>query len=820
MDMLQTWLIAAWRNFLKRKSFSIINISGLSLGIACLISILLYVLDELSYDKFHEKAERIYQINVTSAYDGSSTRYATTSTPLADGIRSDVPEAEEVARLFGRQATIQLIDVDSTVSRDKKYFEDNFFFADPSIIKIFSFNFLVGDPKSAMATPNQIVLTERIALKYFDSVEGAIGKQLLFEGAIPLEVSAVVADYPEQSTHQIELLSNFENYYNIERPDVRDFLRRDWLYNPVSTYVLLKEGTRLSDATQKINALNKKYADDRVREHVSYELQPFTDVHLYSDFTYASDRNAVRRLYLFSTIGILILLIACINFVNLSTVHSLRRAKEIGIRKVVGALKSGLTMQFLFESIVMVSLSFIVAFALVYFSLPFINSITGKNLLMGPLLDFEIVLTLLIIFITTALAAGAYPALHVSKFNPIAALKGLKDPSISSGFMLRRILVVTQFTASIVLIIFTVVVFRQVNFMQNKPLGFQRDFILTIPLFSTNPNSVLGGGIDGPMRARMNSFENELTKYSAVEAVTVSSGLPGQGVVNALVTTDKIKEADNVFVPIVSVDYDFIETFKMPVIAGRAFSKEAGTDHLSAFVANEEAVKRLGFVDPEKAIDQNIGALGKTATIIGVIRNYHFEGLQQPLRPLLMEVSASKFDIFSLRLRNNNIPETIEQVKKVWDTFFPEKVFEYEFLDDRLRAGYQREQQFGKLINVFSGLAIFISALGLFGLAAYLGHQKQKEAGIRKVLGATTAQIFYTLSKEFVRIIVLSVSVSIPLGYFFANSWLDDFANKIAVGWLPFAISFGCIGVIVFLTTAYQTLKTASINPVQTIRNE
>jgi putative ABC transport system permease protein len=439
---------------------------------------------------------------------------------------------------------------------------------------------------------------------------------------------------------------------------------------------------------------------------------------------------------------------------------------------------------------------------------------------MGPLLDFEIVLTLLIIFITTALAAGAYPALHVSKFNPIAALKGLKDPSISSGFMLRRILVVTQFTASIVLIIFTVVVFRQVNFMQNKPLGFQRDFILTIPLFSTNPNSVLGGGIDGPMRSRMNSFENELTKYSAVEAVTVSSGLPGQGVVNALVTTDKIKEADNVFVPIVSVDYDFIETFKMPVIAGRAFSKEAGTDHLSAFVANEEAVKRLGFVDPEKAIDQNIGALGKTATIIGVIRNYHFEGLQQPLRPLLMEVSASKFDIFSLRLRNNNIPETIEQVKKVWDTFFPEKVFEYEFLDDRLRASYQREQQFGKLINVFSGLAIFISALGLFGLAAYLGHQKQKEAGIRKVLGATTAQIFYTLSKEFVRIIVLSVSVSIPLGYFFANSWLDDFANKIAVGWLPFAISFGCIAVIVFLTTAYQTLKTASINPVQTIRNE
>jgi putative ABC transport system permease protein len=818
--MLKTWLIAAWRNFLKHKSFSIINISGLSLGIACLISILLYVLDEVSYDRFHDNAARIYQINVTSAYDGSSTQYATTSTPLADAIRSDVPDIAMAARLFGRQATMQVIDADSTMSTDKKYFEDNFFFADPSILKIFSFNFLSGDAKTALANPNQIVLTERIAVKYFGTVEAAIGKQLLFEGSIPLEVSAVVANYPDQSTNRIELLSNFENYYNIERPEVRDFLRRDWLYNPVSTYVLLKSGTPLPDVTQKINALNKKYADDRVREHVSYELQPFTDVHLYSDFTYASDRNAIRHLYLFSIIGMLILLIACINFINLSTVHSLRRAKEIGIRKVVGALKAGLTLQFLLESVVMVSISFIVAFMVVYFGLPFINAITGKTLSMQPLLGVEVAFMLLLIFIATALAAGVYPAFHISKFNPIAALKGLKDPSISSGFILRRILVVTQFTASIVLIIFTVVVFRQVNFMQNKPLGFQRDFMLTIPLFSTNPNSILGGGIDGPMRSRVNSFENELTKYATVEAVTVSSGLPGQGPVNALVTTDKIKEEDNVFVPIVSVDYDFIETFKIQVNAGRAFNKEAGTDHLNALVANEEAVKRLGFIDPEKAIGQNIGALGKTATIIGVIRNYHYEGLQQPLRPLLMEVAASKFDIFSLRLSNHNIPETIDQVKKVWDTFFPEKVFEYEFLDDRLRTSYQREQQFGKLINVFSGLATFISALGLFGLAAYLGHQKQKEAGIRKVLGATTTQIFYALSKEFVRIMVLSVLISIPLGYFFANSWLNDFANKITIGWLPFAISFVCTTLIVFLTTVYQTLKTASVNPVQTIRNE
>ena len=817
--MLKTWIITSWRNFLKHKSFSIINICGLSLGIACLIAVLLYVLDELSYDKFHTKAERIYQINSISGYDGSSNRYATTSTPLADAIRSDVPEVEEAARLFGRQATIQLVDFDS-LSVDKKYLEDNFFFADPSILKIFSFAFLNGDARTALASPNQIILTERIAKKYFGSLEAALGKQLLFEGSIPLEVSAVIADLPIQSTNNIELLSNFENYYNIEPTHARDFLRRDWLYNPLSTYVLLKEGSTPFEVNGKINSLNKKYGDERVREHVKYELQKFTDVHLYSDFTFASDRNAIRYLYVFSIIGVLILLIACINFVNLSTVHSLKRAKEIGIRKVVGALKSGLTIQFLFESVIMVFLSFLAALTIIYIALPALNLITGKTLTLDLLLDPGVMVLLLMIFIGTSLAAGVYPAFHISKFNPIMALKGLNDPTVSSGFLLRRVLVVVQFTASIVLVVFTVVISRQVNFMQNKPLGFQRDFMLTIPLFSTNPNAILGGGVDGPLRSRMNSFENELAKVASVEAITVSSGLPGQSPANALVTTDKIKDTDNVFIPVVSVDYDFIQTYKMEIITGRAFDKQAGTDHLNAFIANEAAVKQLGFVDPQNAIGQNVGALGKTATIIGVVRNYHNEGLQQPLRPLLMEVNVANFDTFSLRLNNENVPATIEHVKKTWDSFFPERVFEYEFLDERLRRGYQREQQFGKLINLFSGLAIFISSLGLFGLAAYIGHQKEKEAGIRKVLGASTAQVFYSLSREFIRVIIIAVLISVPLGYFFADSWLHDFANRTTIGWIPFAASIACTTLIVFLTTVYQTLKTASVNPAQTIRNE
>ncbi len=818
--MWKSWILTAWRNFRKHKFFALINVAGLSLGIAGLVAILLYVLDELKYDRFHANADRIYQINVTTRYDGSETRYSTTSAPLAAAIRSDVPEVEEAARLFGREATIQLMDADSVLVADRKFRESNFYLADPQILNLFTFRFLKGNRTTALTTPNQIILTERIALKYFGSLDAALGKQIMFEGTIPLEVSAVVENYPDQSTTPIELLGHFENYYTLEAPEVREFLMRDWLYNPVSTYALLRAEASAKEVVPKIQALNERYADDRVREHVTYELQPLTDIHLYSDFTFSNDRNAIRYVYMFSFVGLLILLIACINFVNLATVHSLRRAKEFGIRKVIGALKGSLTLQFLLESMMLVFVSFIVALAIVYGLLPAINEMTGKNFSPELLAAPQIAIILIVIFLGTVLGAGLYPAFFISEVNPVAALKGASDTSSGRSYKIRRVLVLIQFTASIILIIFTVVIFRQIRFMEEKPLGFQKDFMLTIPLFSNNPNSILGGGIGAELRGRMNSFETELLKNSAVEAVSVSSGLPGTGAVNALVVTDDIRENDNVFISTISVDYDFIETYQMQLIAGRGFSREAGTDHLEALIANEQAIKRLGWNDPDKALGQHVEVVGKKAVIIGVIKDYHFEGLQQPLRPLLMEVDVSKFNTFSLRLNSMQVQSSIAHVKKEWDSFFPEKVFEYEFLDDQLRRGYDRDRRFGDLMKLLSGMAIFISSLGLFGLAAYIGYQKQKEAGIRKVLGASTGQVFYALSREFIKVMAVSSLLSIPLGYYFASHWLNDFAYRVGVGWIPFVISIGCTALIVFLTTVYQTFKTASVNPVQTIRND
>ncbi|MCW5909761.1 MAG: ABC transporter permease [Cyclobacteriaceae bacterium] len=818
--MWKTWILTAWRNYSKYRFFSILNLAGLSLGMACLLAIVLYVRDEFQYDKFHENAARIYRVNAITDFGGQQTRYATTSTPLAEAIRSDIADVEEVARIFNRQATIRLTDEDSIAVRDKKYLENNFYFADPEVLRILSFSFINGNKASALVNPNQLVICRTIAEKYFGSAETALGKQVLFEDSIPLAVAAVFEDLPDQSSFPIEMLAHFENYFTIEPEGVRNFLKRDWMYNPVTCLILLRDNVSPGNVQKKIQELNARYADDRVQKSVSYEVQPLERIHLYSDISFSGSRDAIRNIYVFMAVGVLILMIACINFVNLATVHSLKRSKEIGIRKVMGATKHTITNQFLTESLLLVFFAMFMACTLVFVMLPHINAVSGKNFSVVTLASPEIAALIFLLFIITGIAAGLYPAFYIARFNPVASLKGLKNTSSNRSLLLRRILVTVQFSASVVLIITTLVIFQQMKFVREQPLGFQKEFMLTLPLFSYSINSVLGGGVEPTLRGRMNAFENELLTNPSIEAVTVSSVLPGQGAVPALIQTDEISGEDNVFVPVVSVDYDFLETYNMQLLAGRSFDRAAGTDHLEALIANEEAVRLLGFQNPADALGKTVEVLGKKAFIIGVIKNYNFEGLRQAFRPLLLEVNVSKFTTFSIRLNGKNIPQSIETVKKVWDTVFPEKVFEYEFLDTWLQQSYEREQQFGKLINFFSALAVFISSLGLFGLAAYIGHQKQKEAGIRKVLGASTAEVFYAQSKEFILLIVISVVVAMPLGYWLSNHWLASFAFRISLDAMPFLISFMLMTVVVFLTTAWQTYQTAKVNPADTLRSE
>ncbi|HYI76839.1 MAG TPA: ABC transporter permease, partial [Chryseolinea sp.] len=797
-----------------------INVAGLSLGIFAVVAIFIYISDELSYDRFHTKANSIYRINTITHFDGNENSYSTTSAPLGENAMPSIEALDGIVRLFSRQASIQLIDGKTPSSTGQKFREEHFFLSDPSIFKIFSFAFIKGSPESALQNPSSLVLSREIAEKYFGSVEAAMGRDFLFEGHRTLTVSGVIENYPHQSHLAIKMLAHFDHYYMEETPETQEYLRTDWLYNPVLTYVLLKPDRNPKDVGRELNKLKNRLADERVVKGVTFSLQPLLDIHLHSNFSFSEQASNMQDIYIMSSIGLLILLLACINFVNLSNVHSLKRAKEIGVRKVLGAQKKSLMIQFLSESSALVLFSFALSFGFLIACLPVINEITTKHFTLQDLFSGDLMLGLYMLFLLTAFLAGLYPSFYVTRFRPAVVLKGLQGHRHTEGFLLRKTLIVFQFTVSITLVVMGIIFYQQMDFVKRKPLGFQRDHMLTIPLFSDTPNSILGGGVDGPLRSRMNAFETEVLANADIEAISLSSALPGAGAVNALVQTKEIKPDDNVFIAVTAVDYDFLETYKMELIHGRNFSKEFGTDHEQAFIINEQAVKMLGWNNPAEAVGQSIELLSKQGSVIGVVKDFHFQGLQQPLRPLILEVSAGKFTVFSIRLNATNVPDAIDWVKQKWDNAFPEMVFEYHFFDDRLDLNYGREQRMMILMKYFSILAIFISALGLFGLAAYINHLREKEVSIRKVLGARAGEIFYVLSKDFLKMAAVAFLIAAPASYIFVTVWLGSFSYKVAISAIPFLIGGALMLITVLLTITYETMKSVNLNPIEKLRNE
>jgi putative ABC transport system permease protein len=819
--MISNWLLTWLRNFRRYKLYLLINIAGLSLGLSAVLAIILYISDELSYDKFQVNINRIYRVNNISRFAGLENRYFTTAAPVGEAIRNEIPSVETAARMFGRQAALQVIDSTAGEKSGTKFRQANFYFADPSVMDVFTFTILAGDRSSPLSDPSKLVISETAAKLYFGSAADAVGRVLLFEGRVPLTVTAVFADWPEQSHMQVEMMTHFDHFFTEEREDIRAYLHSDWIYNPVSTYVMLRGGADPAAAEAEINKLRMKYGDQRVRESVEYELQSLPSIHLHSDFTFSGEQALIRYVYMLGSIAILIVLVACINFVNLSNVHSLKRAKEIGVRKMLGAGRRMLASQFMGESGMLVFVSFAMAVLLLFLALPLVNDVAGKTFSMEDIFMPQVLIFLPLLFIVTSILGGTYPAMFITRFNPIVVLRGLSGNKLGEGYRLRQVLVVGQFTISVSLVVLAIIFYRQMDFMRTKPLGFEKENMLTIPLFSEQSNSILGGGVDGPLRQRMNAFENDLVQNAGVEAVTLSSALPGSGAVSALVQTEKIKEQDNVFVAAMAVDYDFISTYNMNLLAGRGFSREFGTDHLQAFIVNEKAVDLLGWNSPEEAIGQAMTMMGKQGTIVGVVKDFHFQGLQQPLRPLALEVAAGKFTVFSMRLHPSlPLNASIDKVRAEWDKAFPEKVFEYNFLDQRLELAYGSEQRLVGMMTSFSVLAIVISALGLFGLSAYINHQRAREVSIRKVLGAGVKDMFIVLSRDFLIMVLIAFIIAVPVSYFLAGQWLDTFAFRIDVGWLPFAAGGLLAVATVLITISYETIRTASINPADKLRPE
>lgn len=825
--MFQNYLKTAYRNLLRHKGASLIKIAGLSIGICCCLLILVYLTDELSYNKFNTYYKDIYRVNFIKDGDGDFRKGATTPVPGGPAIAKDIPQVAAVARIYARTGILETRDGGSGggvkgKGEVKRFEEQNVLFADRSLPDIFSFRWREGKPVDALVRNNSIVLTAGMAKKYFGG-EAALGKSLLYDHSTVLQVTGVIDSMPANSDLQFDGLISFETLYSVESKPVGDFIRTNWLYDPAETFVRLRPGQNVAAADAAVRQMTKRYGDERVQKGYYFSLQPWADIHLYaSDVTGNESTNSITYIYIFAGIALLILLIANINFINLSNAQSLTRVAEIGIRKVSGAGGRQLLLQFLGEGLLVSLISGVLGLLLAIPGVSLLNEVTEKQLAIGALWSGMMIPSLVALFVFTGLLAGFYPALYITSWKLTALLKGKTGRGGSGSGLVKQSLIVTQFAVAAALIIGAVVIQRQLRYLRNKPLGFDKTQLAVVPLFGRNP-SPFGGKIDSAQRARMNAFESDLRAYPAVEGVTLASGLPGDPPVRGLVIPAGHLETDNIFMPWISVDYDYLSAMKMPLVAGRDFSKTTGTDHLQAFILNESAVRSLGWTSAEaigKEFVRGDSKAGKRGHIIGVVKDFNFEKLDRPLEPMVMDVNVPRFNLFAIRVNSRGVPATIATIQRIWEKYFPDRIFDYSFLDENINSLYKAQENLSRLVGYFAMIAIFISCIGLFGLASFMAVRRMREISIRKVLGATVPGLIFLLFRDFLRLVIISLVIASPLAAWLMNKWLHDFAYRIPLsGWI-FVLTGLLAITITFLTVGWQGLRAARVNPAKSLRSE
>lgn len=780
--MFKNYIKIALRNIRKHKGYSFINIAGLAIGMACCIVIFLWVQDELSFDGFHENAKHIYRVVYEDHMTEKITRRWRNAPPLAPTLKAEFPEIMDATRFssWGRF----LVKYGEQSSKERSGF------ADPSFFEIFTFPFIKGDPKAALNDPNSVVITQEMAVKYFGS-EDPLDKTMNFENSVDLFVTGVIENVPHNSHIRFDFLTRFETLHKFW--DARD-LMDSWDILGFGTYVFLPENANIQALNQKIAGIYEEHDPDI---KLKLYLQPLNEVHLHA----LSGGGPIIYVYVFSLIAFFVLMIACVNFMNLSTARSVKRAKEVGIRKVVGAHKRGLILQFFWESITMAFISLLLAVLLVGLLLPVFNTLSGKQLVLN-LLHTEIILGLISIAVVTGLLSGIYPALFLSSFQPIKTLKDFRK-SGSSGF--RKILVVFQFSLSVMLIICTIVATNQLDYIRNRNLGFDRANLLWIP-----SNSELA--------AKYEAAKEEILRNPGVINLTHTSVLVGTETTYETSSVDwEGKEKDKrVKFHVVSVDYGFIETFQMEMALGRFFSKEYRTDGQN-FIINEEAVRKMGLRNP---VGKRVSAFEREGTIIGVMKDFHLQSLHLEIEPIIFKLTESWRLNLIVRVNPDNIPGTISHLKRVFEKFAPSFPFEYHFMDEEFDMLYRSEYRMRELFQYFAILAIFISCLGLLGLASFMAEQRTKEIGIRKVLGASISGVVLLLSKEFIKWVLVANIVAWPVAYFAISAWLENFAYRTNVSMSIFILSGVLALVTALLTVSYQTLKAALANPVESLRYE
>ncbi|MEO5599711.1 MAG: ABC transporter permease [Cyclobacteriaceae bacterium] len=800
--MIQNYFKLAVRNILKYKFFSAINILGMSIGIAACLLIVLYVNDELSYDRFHEEADRIYQVGLHGKIGGQDIMTSTTCPPMAEALVKEVPGVEQAIRIANFWGA------PSVKNGDKIFTEEKIFFSDSNFFSFFDFKLLEGDPKTALQEPNTVVLTKSIADKYFVN-ENAIGKLIIIGGEKTYKVTGITADAPLNSHFIYKILISSSSGEHLSSGV--------WLNNYLQTYFMLDKHTPLASVEGKFNDLVTKYVGPEVERFMGvtikqmeeqggaygYYTTPLTDIHLKSKSQHDPEPGGnIMYIYFFGGIGIFIILIACINFMNLSTARSAGRAKEVGLRKTLGSLRSQMVGQFLAESTVYSFIAVIIALFLCYLLLPQFNVLSGKQLSMAMFANPVFISAIIGLIFFVGVIAGSYPAFYLTSFNPVEVLKGKVKAGIKSKGV-RSTLVVFQFALSIFLIIFTAVVYQQISFMQDRNLGIDKHNVMILPN---------AGRLDN----NRDAFKNALAQQTGILSSSyTNNSFPG--VNNTTVFKSGGSEQDHIMAQYYA-DYDHLDVMKFELKEGRYFSKDFPSDS-SGILLNEAAVKEFGFTDPlqEEIVFNDDGKIERLR-IIGVYKDFNFESLKLQVRPLAIRLTDKSY---TLMIRYQGNPQkAVAAVEKLWKQYAPNEPFDYNFLDENFDELFRSEQRMGQLFSVFAALAIFIACLGLFALAAFTAEQRTKEIGIRKAMGATTTGLTLLLSKEFTKLVLIAFTPAAIGAWFVVNSWLRGFAYRIEINPVIFILS-GMLAIIVaWLTVSFQSIKAASANPVNSLRYE
>jgi putative ABC transport system permease protein len=803
-------LKTSFRSLWKSKGFSAINIVGLAIGLSTCLLILIFVMDELGYDRYNVKADRIYRLDGDIKFGGNHFILAVAPAPAGPAVRRDYPEVEKEVRF--RMQGGRLVK-----KGDQNIQEDGMIYADSTLFDVFTLPMIAGDPHTALVDAHTVVITERMAKKYFNAVD-VVGRTLMINDTIPYKITGVIRDIPAQSHFHYDFFLSMSELDESRRNE-------EWLSNNFNTYIVLRDGTDPKKFEAKLRELIYKYISPLLRQAVNqsvedffkagnsvgFSLTPLMDIHLHSNKTAELEGNGnIQYVYIFTAVALFILLIACVNFMNLSTARSSNRAKEVGIRKVLGSLRGNLVWQFMLESILISFIAMLLAIGLAYLLLPVFNELSGKQMEIGLFSRPWLAPAMLGLVLVVGMLAGSYPAFFLSAFRPIAVLKGNVAAGFKTGW-LRNSLVVFQFGISIFLLVGTTVIYRQLRYIHDRQLGFDREHVLIVENTWHLGNDV-------------RAFKEKLLKLPGVEGATMTGFLPTSDSRNddAIFLSPDLDTKKAISMQTWQIDESYIPVLGMKMAAGRNFSKDFLTDSNAAIV-NEAAVRLMQGADP---LRQNLYELEDLKTkkldkyhIVGVIKDFNFNSLRQVVTPMVLQLHENRGQL-ALRVQPANVQRLVGEIGEIWRQMAPSQPFAYTFMDDDFNNIYKNEQRMGGISLSFSLLAIFIACLGLFGLAAYAAEQRTREIGIRKVLGASVGGIVGLLSRDFLLLIAISAVIAFPLAWWVMHRWLEDFAYRITIGWEVFVLAGAVALGIALVTVSFQAIRAAVANPVKSLRSE